>query len=53
MIGRLLCKLNIHSYKPVGQPTKANGLNGQLILKTHLVCSRCGETKLQVAKRLS
>ena len=47
----ILCKLGLHNYKVVSTPTKAYGLNGEYIYKTRVVCSRCGDSKLKVAKR--
>jgi len=49
--GKVLCKLNVHDYIMAGESTKANDGRGGYIYKSRLVCSRCKEGKLTVAKR--
>lgn len=48
----ILCVFGMHDYKAKGKPTKAYGRNGEYIYKSRVVCSRCGDSKLVVTKRV-
>jgi hypothetical protein len=49
----ILCRLGIHNYKIASEPTRAYGLKGEYIYKIKVICSKCGDSKLKVERRVA